>query len=241
MSKNRFLKILLLFVAVFTVTACAGIVLGSGDVITETRPVSNFDRIVLIGQGVVIVSQGGTESLNIESNANILELVEAKVLDGTLELGLEEGVNIISNSRLTFYVSVDDLSGMSVAGSGEIQANGIEAEHLEMTTSGSGGIQIVDLTAGEVQARIGGSGEINLAGDANVQDVTISGSGKYLAGDLCSAAVILIINGDGDVIVCATETLDSTITNGGSVDYFGQPSINSSGDGSGRLNSLDEK
>lgn len=241
MYKKRIHIVLLLAGALITVIACSVITLGSGDVITEKRQVSNFDRIVLRGQGVVIVTQGGTESLNIESNANILELVEAKVVDGTLELGLEEGVNIISNSRLTFYVSVDDLSGMSVAGSGEIQANGIGTDRLEVTTGGSGSIQIVDLTVDEVDARIGGSGEINLAGDADVQDITISGSGKYLAGDLCSASVIVSINGDGNATVCATETLDTNITNSGSVEYYGRPSINSSGDGSGQINSLVEK
>ena len=241
MYLKRFHVLLLLLGALLTVTACSIITLGSGDVITETRQVSNFDRIVLIGQGVVIVTQNGTESLSIEANENIIALVEAKVVDGMLELGLEEGVNIISNSRLTFYVSVDDLSGMSVAGSGEIQANGIETKHLEATIGGSGAIQIVDLTVGEVDAKIGGSGEINLTGDADVQDITISDAGKYLAGDLCSASVIVNIVGDGNATVCATETLDSTITNGGSVDYFGQPSINSSGDGSGQLQSLGEK
>lgn len=241
MHRKNFHMVLLLTGALITIIACSVITLGSGDVIIETRQVSNFDRIALKGQGVVIVTQGGTESLNIESNANILELVEAKVVDGTLELGLGEGVNIISNSRLTFYVSVDDLNGMSVAGSGEIQANGIETERLEVTTGGSGGIQIVDLSVGEVDAKVGGSGEINLTGDADVQDITISGAGKYLAGDLCSSSVIVNIDGSGDATVCATETLTSRITGDGSVDYYGQPSINSSGDGSGRLNSLGEK
>lgn len=241
MHKKNFHMVLLLTSALIIVIACSIITLGSGDVITETRQVSNFDRIVLRGQGVVIVTQGGTESLNIESNANILELVEAKVVDGTLEIGLGEEVNIISNSRLTFYVSVDDLSSMSVAGSGEIQANGIETERLEVIIGGSGGIQIVDLTADEVHAKIGGSGEINLTGDADVQEITISGAGKYLAGDLCSGTVIVSIVGDGDATVCAIETLDSSISNSGSVDYYGEPSINSSGDGSGQLNSLGEK
>jgi len=241
MHVKRFPMLLILLGAFLTVIACSIVTLGSGNLISETRQVSNFDRIVLRGQGKVIVSQGGEESLRVETNDNIMELVNADVVDGTLELGLEEGVNIISNSRLTFYVSVDNLSGLSLAGSGEIYADKIDTERLEVTTGGSGGIQIVDLTADEVTARISGSGEINLAGDATVQDVTISGAGKYLAGDLCSASVLVTIDGSGKATVCATETLTSRITGGGSIDYYGQPSINSSGDGSGRLKSLDEK
>lgn len=241
MIKNGLLLVLLIFVAIFTVTSCLGIILGSGDVVTETRHVSNYDQIVLRGQGVVIITQDGEESLSIESNPNILELVEAEVVDGTLELGLQAGVNILSNNRLTFNVSVDNLSSVGVAGSGEIELERIETDRLETTTGGSGSILVAELTADAVEVKINGSGEINLAGNAAEQDITISGSGGYLGGDLCSGSVSVSINGSGDATVCATEMLDTNIKGGGSVGYYGQPSVNIFGDGSGEINSLGEK
>jgi hypothetical protein len=38
-----------------------------------------------------------------------------------------------------------------------------------------------------------------------------------------------------------TETLDSTVSGSGSVDYYGRLAINTSGSGSGKINSLGEK
>jgi len=242
MRKERMLLVLLLPMAILATTACnTRIVRGSGDLITETRQVSNFDRIELRGSGEIIVTQDGSESLSIETDDNVMEHVSAEVVGGTLQIGFKEGVNLITPSRLVFSVGVDDLTGLAISGSGDVEADMLEADRLDAIVSGSGEVQIRDLRVGEVNAEISGSGEIGLAGEAGSQDVTISGSGKYLAGDLCSARVKVSVSGSGDATVCATERLDSDISGSGSVDYYGQPSINSSDSGSGRLNSLGEK
>lgn len=241
MYKKRLLSFLLLLGVILTVTACTSIVRGSGDLITETRQVSNFDRIVLSGSGDVIVTQGGSESLTIETDDNVMEHVRAEVENGELQLGFEPGVNIVSYTRLVFNVGVDDLIGLAISGSGDIESDSVETDDLAVSISGSGDVQIADLTAGEVRANISGSGEIYLSGDAAAQDVSISGSGKYLAGDLCSESVEVGVSGSGDATVCANETLDVHVSGSGSVNYYGRPSINTSGSGSGSINNLGEK
>ena len=235
--------VVLSLAVILTVSACSAFVTrGSGDLITETRQVNNFDRIDLSGVGEVIVTQDGSESLSIETDDNIMKYVEAVVEGGTLKLGFKDGVNFISPSRLVFTVRVDDLKGLAVSGSGDIESDLLETDRLDVAVSGSGDVQVADLTTGEVNADISGSGEISLAGgEANAQDLTISGSGKYLAGDLCSASVSVDISGSGTATVCATETLVADISGSGSVNYYGQPMINSTGSGSGTLKSLGDK
>ena len=241
MCKKRYLLVLLLLVAILTVTACTSIIKGSGNLITETRQVSNFDRIALSGLGEVIVTQGGSESLSIETDDNVMKHVKVEVKNGTLTLGFEEGFNLIAPSRLIFHVGVDDLTGLTISGSGDVESDMVKTDRLDVNVSGSGDVQIADLKASEVKAKISGSGEIELAGEAAAQDVTMSGSGKYLAGDLCSESVKVSVSGSGDATVCVTGTLDSTISGSGSVNYYGRPSINSSASGSGKINNLGEK
>lgn len=241
MDKKRFLMVLLLLVAMLAFTSCGAITFGSGDLVTETRQVSNFDRIVLEGQAEVIVTQGGSESLTIETYENIMQYVKVKVDGGTLTLGIEEDVNLLFPRRLVFSVGVGDLSSLAIAGSGNIESNKLEAESLEVSVSGSGNVRIADLEASDLNARISGSGEIDLAGNASAQEIRIGGSGRYTAGDVCSASVEVSISGSGDATVCATESLDANISGSGSVDYYGRPSVNISGGGSGRVNNLGEK
>ncbi|OGO60233.1 MAG: hypothetical protein A2032_01625 [Chloroflexi bacterium RBG_19FT_COMBO_49_13] len=242
MNKNGLLIVLMVCVAVLTVSGCNSFVTrGSGDLITETRQVSNFDRVELSGVGEVVITQDGSESLSIETDDNLMKYIEVVVEDGTLKLGFKDRVNFISPSRLVFYVSVDDLTGVAVSGSGDIESDMLKTDHLDVAVSGSGDVQVADISTGEVNTDISGSGEIYLSGDATTQDLTISGSGKYQAGDLCSASVTVNVSGSGSATICATESLESDISGSGSVNYYGQPMINSTGSGSGTLNSLGEK
>ena len=243
MSKKRSFLVLLLLGAMLTVTACSTrIIYGSGDLIQETRQVSNFDSISLSGSGEVIVTQGGSESLSIETDDNVIEYIEAEVEGGTLKLGFKNRVNIISTTKLVFYVGVDDLTSLKISGSGDFEADRIEADRLEVDVSGSGDVQISDLIASEVSAEISGSGEIDLTGEVDAQEIKVSGSGKYLGGDLCSESVKVGVSGSGNATVCATERLDSSTSGSGSVNYYGQPaSVNTSGSGSGKTNNLGDK
>jgi hypothetical protein len=248
MDQKRFLTVVLLVLTILTVTACnvgVRVIQGSGNVVTEDRQVTNFDRIALEGSGDVVITQGGSESLTVETDDNVIEQVKTEVEGGTLTLGLvtgiPTGVNVQSTTRLIFYVGVDDLTGLSISGSGDIEAETIETERLDASINGSGNVRISNLTAGEVSADISGSGEVDLAaGEAAEQDTSISGSGKYLAGDLCGAMVKVSVSGSGEATVCATDTLDADISGSGNVNYHGQPSINISGSGSGQLNNLDD-
>lgn len=240
MCKKKSLLALLMLVVILTLTACNSAI-GSGNLISETRQVSNFDRIEFSSSGDVIVTQGASESLSIETDDNVMKHVKAVVENGTLKLGIEAGTNIISTSRLIFHVGVDDLSGLTLSGSGSVESDRLDINHLDITVSGSGKVHIADLVTGDVKVDLSSSGEINLNGSAAVQAITISGSGKYLAGDVCSETVNVNVSNSGDATVCATKTLDSNISGSGSVNYYGQPKINSSRSGSGNLNNLGEK
>jgi len=245
MYKKKSLLFLLSLVVILTLTACntgLRVIKGSGNVITETRQVSNFDSIELSGSGEVILTQGSSESLTIETDDNVMEYIEAKVENGTLKLGLvtgfPTGVNIQTYTRLIFYVSANNLTGLSTSGSGQIETDNIEADRLDLSVSGSGTIQITDLLASELRADISGSGGINLGGDVAVQDVDVSGSGNYEAGEVCSASVKVSVSGSGNAIVCAIETLDASVSGSGNVNYYGSPEINVSDSGSGNVNHL---
>jgi len=241
MEYKKLMLVMVLPMSLISLIACTGrIVRGSGEVITETRQVRGFDSISLTGSGDVIVTQGEGESLSVETDDNVMKYVETEVRGGTLTLGYEDGARLIDATRLIFYVEVDDLASLTISGSGDIEADVIETDHLEVTVSGSGDVQIADLKADAVEATISGSGEIDLSGDAPAQDVTISGSGKYLAGDLCGERVDVTISGSGNARVCATEMLETSIGGSGDVGYFGRPTVHTSGSGSGTVNSLGE-
>lgn len=230
-----------LILSALIVSGC-GAVRGSGDLVTESRNVSNFDRVDLGGSGEVVITQGGEESLTVETDDNIMQYVTTKVRGGTLHLGFDNiRFQSISPSRLKFTLTVKDLTGMSVSGSGNINAASLDTDRLEVNVSGSGDVRIDSLTAEEVKIQISGSGDVELAGEVSGQDIDMNGSGQYHAGDLRSETIEIKISGSGDATVWATESLDVRLIGSGSVSYYDRPQTSLSSSGSGKIKSLGEK
>lgn len=217
-TKNRVFVGLLVMVVIL-LGAC-NVVRGSGDMVSESRNVSNFDSISLSGSGDLIVHQEGEESLTIETDDNIMGHITSEVRGGTLHLGSEDFTSV-SPTRLIFTVGVDDLTGLSVSGSGTINADGIQTDRLDV--------------------RVSGSGDLELEGEATSQEIDISGSGTYRGGNLLSETADISVSGSGDVTVWATDSLDVSVSGSGSVGYYGDPSVNASTSGSGSVNNLGEK
>jgi hypothetical protein len=79
--------------ALIDITDSADAVRGSGTVISETRNVSGFDRVVLHGSGEVMIDVTGTDSITIEAEDNIMALLSSDIGGGQLDLDVEGRVS----------------------------------------------------------------------------------------------------------------------------------------------------
>jgi hypothetical protein len=186
---------------------------GSGTVITESRDVSGFDEIIVLGSGEVVVDIDGTESLTIEAEDNIMPLLKTEVSNGRLELSVDS--NISPTTAVRYTITAAALAGVSIAGSGDITVTGVEAGSFDVEISGSGRVEPIGTT------------------DTLVLD--ISGSGKYVGSGMVAAAGTVVISGSGKAVVNVTDVLDVDVNGSGSVKYIGDPSLTTSISGSGNI------
>ena len=205
---------LALLAVVLLVTACS-VTRGSGLLAMESRPVSGFTKVELSGTGEVTIEKTGTESLSISVEDNLLPRLTSEVSNGTLILGAEPNTTIVPTKPITYSVTVKDLNGLAV--------------------SGSGNIQVQNVTTAALSIEISGSGTITARGAVNDQDLEISGSGQYQAEQLTSKTVKAAIAGSGTANVDATDVLDVTISGSGTLTYSGNPQIKQEISGSGKL------
>jgi hypothetical protein len=241
--KKRIGFVVVVSVMALSILACqvSGLtgVRGSGNVVEEDRAVSGFTGVALAGIGELTIEAGGRESLRIKAEDNLMPYFETEVRNGTLEIGVRDGVNLNPTRPVRFYLTVKELDTVVLSGSGNIEAPDLEAERFSVTISGSGDVEVGDLSADTLNVTISGSGNLDIAGgQVEEQDITISGSGKYQAGDLRSESVEITISGSGNATVWATDSLNVRISGSGSVDYYGTPRTTFSGSGSGKLKSL---
>ena len=203
----------------------------------ETRDVRDFDEVVMKISGKVYIKQGNKNEVILEGDERTLERVETNVRGG--RLSIETNGRRWSSSRATgrvnIYITVKELNGVSVSGSGDIIGQSIfKSDNFSSSISGSGDIEL-EIDAKNVSARISGSGNMELSGSAEYAKLGMSGSGKYLAEDMKVDDYEISISGSGRSSVNAQENLDVRISGSGSVYYKGRPSVNSSVAGSGKV------
>ena len=239
---------------------CGPVIEGSGNVTTETRQVSNFSQVELSGIGDVSVTQGDTETLRIEAEDNLIPYITTEVHGDTLKIGFESNMplNIWPTKPVKFYLTMKNVTGLQVRGSGNINAERLAADQLQLTVSGSGNVTVnqldvkaltntvngsgdihVDhLKAETTEAIISGSGKCSLSGQTTSQSSFISGSGDYLAFNLQSQSAAMRLIGSGDVQAWVTEDLDINVAGSGDVEYYGTPNVSQHVVGSGDVSGL---
>lgn len=237
-------RVIAIFVVIMTLVNACGIVpvIGSGNLVTDTRQVSGFDKIEVRGDGDLVIIQDGTESITIETDDNLMQYVVANVQDGTLELRLDRnGMDNFRPTRLIFTVHVKELTGIAASGTWDIASEKIETGDLNITISGIGGVNIDRLTAKNLIVTFNGTCAIDATGQVTSQSITLSGTNAYRAKDLQSETTAIHISGTGDAILWVTDSLTVSLSSAGTVQYYGNPQTKIESSGAGSVQRLGDK
>jgi hypothetical protein len=213
-------------------------VTGSGTIKSETRAVSGFTGIALSLSGAVEIRQGATEGVTIETDDNLLPLIETAVENGTLKIRAATRGTSFATQKLKFVVHAKTIDSLAVAGSGEMHAETLKTAALKTSIAGSGDIRIRSLDAGVLTVKIAGSGDFSAGGRAASLDASIAGSGDIDTANLDTGSVEITIAGSGDARVWARETLDVKVAGSGEVAYYGDAKVKKSIGGSGSIKRL---
>ncbi len=209
----------------------------------DTRNVGDFDEIQMRLGGKVYITQGDKYEVILEGDQDDIDDVVTEVSRGRLVIKnrRERSWRFWSNNstKITAYITVKDLKGVFVSGSGDIIGkNQIKARDFTASISGSGDIEL-DLEADYVNSKISGSGNIELEGQTEKAKLSISGSGKYFAEKLVAGDYQISMSGSGRVSINLNGDLDARISGSGKVYYMGKPTrVNSSVSGSGSVRKI---
>lgn len=217
---------------------------GSGHVMTETRPVSDFEAVSFSSFGEMTVVQGETESLSIQAEDNVLPEIRTQVRNGTLSIGYadENGwARVRPTQPIRFTLTVKHLNALDLSGAGSVVVKALTSDTLQIVLSGAGSLSCEELEAGDIGLRLSGAGSIDASGKATRLEARLSGFGSYKGGNLQSETADVTISGTGSAVVWATGHLDAHISGLGSVQYYGQPQVTKNVSGLGSVQPLGDK
>ena len=235
--KTKFASAFFLFALLIT-----GIRVQADD---EVRNVEPFTEISLRIGAKVHLEQGDKQNLEIVAKASTLEQIITEVKEGKLIIRFPNK-NLFWNDfrpgEITIHITVPELKGLAVSGSGDIIADDeIKSKIIDLSVSGSGNINLSELTAERVTNTISGSGNILLAGKSPAQDlsVVISGSGNFKGKDYSADDVSIKLSGSGNAGIEANNNLYIRLVGSGNITYKGKAAVDQSTTGSGSVRRVD--
>ncbi len=211
---------------------------GNGRLKKETRQAGNYTAVASAGSWDVMIAYGESNSITIEGDENLLPYIETMVEEGKLSIRTRKSYNLRSKNKITVYVSLTRITGISLSGSGDIIGQGRFRNEGEsyFKLSGSGKIDMDFDKVGTAEVGISGSGDIRLKGSAGSVNVKISGSGNADCSELIADNASVRVSGSGNVKINANKSIDASISGSGNVSYKGAASdVKKHVAGSGRL------
>ncbi len=175
--------------------------IGFGNRTKQVRPVPPFTEFELLGSAKVEIRVGSEQSVEIEIDKNLLDLIVTEVQGGRLLVSRKQ--KYLSFGGLVVAVVVPSLRHAGLSGSGSIRIANVAAEQLVLSLDGSGSVA----ASGSTQ-RLKGS---------------ISGSGDFTLFDLTSQDADISIEGKGTIQLTVRSSLKASISGVGKVTYRGDP------------------
>lgn len=228
--------ILLITSGLMFLSSCDDVIIGSGRVVQEAREVGSFNAIDISGAFTVYLSQGDEESLVLETDDNLMELVDTYVRGGRLYIETR-GIGI-RNSTMKAHITVKDLKEIEASGAVKIIGKtSLNFDRLDIDVSGAAEIEM-ELYGNRMDLEISGAGKSYLKGEVEKVRISLSGASKTDAEELYTRVMNVDISGAGSARVNVRDQLSASVSGAGSVRYIGDPNVQSSVSGAGKVSKI---
>jgi hypothetical protein len=195
---------------------------GSGNITKEKRDIIiPFEKIASSSGITVIVEQGSTASIEVETDDNIQQYVITKVENGTLVVKVEGSIH--TESPINVSIKMPLIKGLeSSSGSTISSKNTLRGTEISLTSSSGSEIEAV-LEYEKVTCDSSSGSNITVSGKAlNLQTSTSSGS-EIDAEELAANEITADASSGSFTKVKPIVKLKGTASSGSSITYYQKP------------------
>jgi len=209
---------------------------GNGVMVTSERDVSRFERIQISGSATVNYHASQEYRAVVTVDSNLEEYTRVYTEGDTLKIGTR---NRKSYSFTNYTVDVYCPKLNAVSASGSVRFNGMDKINTSTFDLGISGSAKINGTfeCNKFNADISGSSEIAVSGSAQEMSISVSGSVTFSGQEFQTGNADINLSGSGRIQIWVLDYLKARMSGSGRVTYRGNPKINYTGSGSGRLES----
>ncbi|MEC3908269.1 head GIN domain-containing protein [Tamlana sp. 2201CG12-4] len=195
---------------------------GNGKVVIEERSINQPFSTIKATEGLdVYLTQSNDESITVEADENLHELILTEVQDGVLKIHTKENIGHASSKKI--MVNFKDISSIiSTSGSDVYSTNTITADHLDLkSTSGSDMRLAVNTTSLNCKSTSGS--DLRLSGETSKLIAQATSGSDIKAADLMAESSQVKASSGADITVNTSKELTASASSGGDIKYYGNP------------------
>ena len=203
---------------------------GTGNVSTENRNIDGPFTAIKVSHGLdLYVTQGETNTLTVEADQNLHELIFTEVENGTLRIYADKNIGNADSKKIR--LSFKDISSIkATSGSDVYSVNTITTNHLELTTT-SGSDMDLEVHVETLECKSTSGSDLVLRGTANTLTAQATSGSDMDAQNLKTNASHVKATSGAGIKVNSNKELYAKATSGGDITYYGNPEFIEKSDG----------
>ena len=197
---------------------------GNGTVTTTQRELKGSFSTIETSRGLdVVITQGNTESVTVEADENLQDLIVTEVKGDVLKITTTKNIGWSATKKV--FVTFDDLSKITTdSGSDVSSENTLDLDNLKIDVSSGSHLKLT-LNAENLECSTSSGGNLTLSGKANSIKASANSGSDISASNLETQIAIVHANSGANVSINTSKELTAEANSGGNISYYGNPDI----------------
>jgi hypothetical protein len=197
---------------------------GNGDVKIENRTMNQPFKAIKATEGLdVYLTQSDSESIRVEADENLQDIIVTEVIDGVLKIHTKQNIGRCTSKKV--MVSFRDISSIiSTSGSDVYSTNTITSENLNLEST-SGSDMKLDVNTTTLNCKSTSGSDLKLSGKT-IKLIAEATSGSDIKAEnlIAESSEVRATSGAG-ITVNTTKELTANATSGADIKYLGNPEV----------------
>lgn len=204
---------------------------GNGHVTVEQRTINQPFSAIKATEGLdVYLTQSHEESITVEADENLQDLIVTEVVDGVLKIHTKKNIGNCKAKKV--IVNFKDISSISsTSGSDVNSTNTITVKNLKLETT-SGSEMHLEVNTLTLNCKSTSGSELKLSGKTLKLNAESTSGSSIKAANLIAESGHVEATSGSEITVNTSQELTAKATSGGDITYLGNPRIVNKSDSS---------
>ncbi|NOX86014.1 MAG: DUF2807 domain-containing protein [Chlorobi bacterium] len=195
-------------------------VTGKGKVVRQVWQVGTFHGVNAHGAQDVVLINGDSCSLEIETNADLFQYIKTSISNGVLRVDFNK---IKRYDVMKFYITAPVFDRLIVSGASDVRGKDtLRGDNLVITVSGASDTRL-NLKYKSVVSRVSGASDLILSGYATSHVIDARGASEVKARNFVTQTTVVTASGSSSCFVNASGSLTYQVSGASTVRYSEKP------------------